>query len=387
MVGRRLRGQAVSLASWSVAAIPLAAAALTVVNAATWRRGRPGEEHGGTVSVLIPARNEAARLPAALRALAKSRHAIHEIVVYDDGSTDETPRVLAQLAAEIPNLRVLRGDGRLPPGWVGKPHACERLAEAATGDLLVYLDADVILEPDGLERIVSILRTGAELVTAVPRQITGSLVERLVVPFLLLSYVSWLPLELVSRSRDPRVVAANGQVLAVRREALRRVGGFGAVRDEIVDDVSLCRAAKRAGVRVAFIDGTWIASCRMYRSGRSVWEGFSKNIHEGVGGSGGLAFVVSLYLAAFVVPWFSLGAAAFGELDALPAAVAVGANVVQRLILTVRWRQSPAGILHHAIGALVVIAIAINSLRWSLRGDIRWAGRSYGARSARRGLA
>ncbi len=375
-----------SAVDWLVAAAPLAACGLTVVNAATWRRGTPGRSYDGTVSVLIPARNEAQRLPAALRSIAASRHPLHEIVVYDDGSTDETPAVLQALAREIPRLRVLRGEGTLPVGWVGKPHACDRLARSATGDVLVFVDADVCLAADGLERLASVGHT-ADVVTAVPRQVTVSLLERLVVPFLLLSYVSWLPLELVARTRDPRVVAANGQVLAMRRRALEDLGGFGVVRGEIVDDVALCRAAKEAGLRVAFVDGTHIASCRMYGSGRAVWDGFSKNIHEGVGGSVALGFVVALYVAAFVAPWMALGAAAFGAFALGPAAAAAGANVLQRTLLAWRWRQSAWGVVHHAAGALVVIAIAINSLCWSLRGDIRWAGRSYGARAVRRRLA
>jgi chlorobactene glucosyltransferase len=359
---------------------------MTLVNAATWRRGREGARFEGRVSVLIPARNEAARLPAALRAIAKSRHPVHEIIVYDDGSTDTSAAVLADLAQEIPYLRVIRG-GDLPAGWVGKPHACERLAAAATGDFFLFLDADVELDETGLERLASIHASGARLVTAVPRQIARSPVEQLVVPFLLLTYLSWLPLELVARLRDERVVAANGQVLSIHREALAALGGFAAVRSEIVDDVALVRCAKRAGLRVAFADGTSIATCRMYRDARSVWQGFSKNIHEGVGSAPALLGVIALYFATFVLPWLVLAAAILRPWLVLPAALAVGANLVQRAVLSVRWRQSGWGLLHQAFGALCVIAIALNSLRWSMRGQIHWAGRSYAPRAARRGVA
>lgn len=369
-----------------IAVAPLAACAMTLVNAATWRRGRKGARFPGRVSVLIPARNEAERLPAALRAVARSRHPVHEIIVYDDGSTDSSAEVLADLASEIPCLRVIRG-GDLPAGWVGKPHACERLAGAATGDLLLFLDADVELDESGLERLASVHASGARLVTAVPRQITRSPVEQLVVPFLLLTYLSWLPLELVARVRDERVVAANGQVLSIDRRALDDIGGFAAVRSEIVDDVALARSAKRAGLRVAFVDGTSIASCRMYRDARSVWQGFSKNIYEGVGSAPALLAVVALYFATFVLPWLALAAAIARPALVAPAALAVGANLLQRAVLSTRWRQSGWGLFHQAIGALFVIAIALNSLRWSLRGQIHWAGRSYAPRAARRGMA
>ncbi len=368
-----------------VAVAPVIACSMTVLNALTWRRGRTGSRFMGRVSVLIPARNEAARLPAALRAIALSHHPIDEILVYDDGSTDGSESVLADLGREIPSLRVIRG-GELPAGWVGKPHACSRLAAEARGEVLVFLDADVVLAPDGLERLASI-HQGAPLVTAVPRQLTGSPVEHLVLPFLLLSYLSWLPLELVARLRSERVVAANGQVLAIDRDALAKLGGFAAVRTEIVDDVALARHAKRAGLRVAFADGTQIAACRMYGSGRAVWEGFSKNIHEGVGGSAALLGVVTLYFITFILPWLALVVSAWLPALLPAAAVAVLANLCQRSLLVVRWRQSAWGVLHHVAGASLVIVIAVNSLVWSLRGEIRWAGRRYGARAARRGLA
>ena len=206
-------------------------------------------------------------------------------------------------------------------------------------------------------------------------------------PFLLLTYLSWLPLELVARLRDQRVVAANGQVLLVHRDALATLGGFAAVRSEIVDDVALVRCAKRAGLHVAFVDGTSIAACRMYRDARSVWQGFSKNIHEGVGSAPALLGVIALYFATFVLPWLLLAAAIASPALLTPAALAVGANLLQRLVLAIRWRQSGWGLLHQAFGALCVIAIALNSLRWSMRGQIHWAGRSYAPRAARRGVA
>ena len=371
---------------WLLAVLPALAFAMTVANALTWRRGRVEVPAAiGRISVLIPARNEAERLPACLRALAASRVPLHEIVVYDDDSTDGTRAVVTQLMQEIPGLRLERGTP-LPPGWVGKPHACERLAQLATGDLLLFLDADVAIEPDGVGRLLSVMRdTRAEMMTAMPRQITCSFAERLVVPFLLLSYVSWLPLELVARTRDPRVVAANGQILLTTRRALEAIGGFAAIAHEIVDDVALCRLAKRSGLRVAFADGALVAHCRMYRSGPEVWAGFSKNICEGVGGNAAVLGVSVLYLITFVVPFVLVVPAwAIGD-DRLAVAATVAAclNLMQRALAAWRWHQPFEGLIAHPFGALAVVAIAINSLFWSTRGRIDWAGRRYAHRAAR----
>lgn len=381
-----------SLSAWALVALPTVALAMTALNALSWRRGRPDARFGSRLSVLIPARNEATRLPACVRALAASTQPIHEIIVYDDDSTDGTAAVVVALAEEVPQLRLVRGQP-LPPGWVGKPHACHRLAQEATGDVLCFLDADVLVDPDGLARVASILEGAAgapraDVVTAAPRQIVETPAERLVVPFLLLSYVSWLPLELVARTADPRIVAANGQILAVTKASLAKMGGFEAIGHEIVDDVAFCRRAKEVGLRVAFADGTEMARCRMYASARQVWEGFSKNIHEGVGSAPALLIVAAVYLATFAAPAAALVVAAVAAPGWLPAAlVAASAVAAQRVLAWLRWKQPASGILTHPFGALAVVAIAMNSLRWSLRGEIKWAGRRYGGRATRRSAA
>src|SRR5690606_27538083 len=121
--------------------------------------------------------------------------------------TDGTSELLARLRNDVPALRVVSGDG-LPQGWVGKPHACHRLATEARGELLVYVDADVRLTPEGVGRVASLLHDHqAGVVTAVPHQHTGSLAEHLLMPLLMLTYTSWLPLALIHRTQDPRVLA------------------------------------------------------------------------------------------------------------------------------------------------------------------------------------
>ena len=164
-------------------------------------------------------------------------------------------------------------------------------------------------------------------------------------PLLLLTYTSWLPLFLVAASRDPRFVAANGQLLAVRRDAYDRLGGFAAVAHEIVDDVAFCRRAKEHGERLVFADGFRMARCRMYDSAKGVWDGFSKNIYEGIGGTPwALALVLALHLAVFVGPYVALVLALLGITELWwPAMVGVGANVALRGVLVLRFRATAGG--------------------------------------------
>lgn len=371
-----------------LAAAPAAVLGMVLFNFAVWPRGRPEGRIRGRVSVLIPARDEATTIERCVRAALGGTQAPDEVLVYDDGSTDGTAEILAELAAEEPRLRLVRG-GELPAGWIGKPHACHRLAAEASGDVLVFVDADTVLEPSGLARIGSLFHDlRADVVTAATRQEVGSWAERLVIPLLHLTYVAWLPLPLVWRSRDPRLLVANGQLLAMRRAAYAAAGGWAAVRAEVVDDLAFCRRVKAAGGRVVFADGFRMARCRMYRGAGPLWRGFSKNLYEGVGGrAAGLVVVLFLYGGVFVAPYLALALALLGAPSGVlgPAAVGVGANLALRTVLAVRFRQPGEGILLHPVGVLALLAIAVNSWRWSRRGAIRWRGRSYPARAARVG--
>lgn len=387
--------------SWLLVGLPLLPLSVTLFNLATWRRGDKTRDsvqlpEAASVGVLIPARNEGANIAAAIDCVlsADSSHVrplVTEVLVYDDGSTDNTAAIVLSIAAKDPRVRLISGT-TLPSGWVGKPHACQRLFESAKSEILLFMDADVRLSTDGLARLLSLTTAPAagRVVSAVPRQITGSFFERLVLPLLILTYTSWLPLRLIEKGKNPKTVAANGQLLLLSRTDCKTLGGFTQVRNEIVDDVAFCRHAKKNGLRVVFADGFHIASCRMYRSTTEVWRGFSKNLYEGLGGHPlTLLSVLGLYFGCFVLPYIVLfaqsGTSHTSILDPGRAAALVGVlmNVFLRAALAVRFRQPLEGILLHPLAVLVLCALAVNSLIWTIRGRIEWAGRSYLSRSDR----
>lgn len=376
---------------WLACVLALMALAIALINRFSWPRGENlNALDGSRVSVLVPARNESRNIEACVRSVFVSLPDVHEVVVYDDQSTDDTPHILAQLQTEYSALRVVHGVP-LPSDWVGKPHACARLAEHAHGELLVFVDADVTFCADGFARLGDLFaRYSADLVTAVPHQEMRGPMERLVLPLLHLTYLSWLPQFLVHRSRDPRFLAANGQLLALRADTYRAIGGFGSVRAEIVDDMAICRLTKQSGAKVVFADGDRIASCHMYPTAADVWAGFSKNLYEGIGGTPlALLLVVALYITTFVAPWFALPAAYVLDHPTwvLPAALGVFANLAQRLLQASRHRQPAVTVLLHVASIFAFVMLALNSWRWTRSNRVQWSGRTYVARQNRAGAA
>ncbi|MEM7674477.1 MAG: glycosyltransferase family 2 protein [Myxococcota bacterium] len=370
--------------AWFVVAVASLPLIMTLFNLATWRRGRPDGCMPGSVSVLIPARNEALNIDACLAAVQASRHPILEIIVYDDDSTDDTAARVEARASRDSRVRLMRG-ADLPRGWAGKSHACHSLAQAAQGDVLLFLDADVQLSPDGVARLASEYQDlRADLVSAIPRQQMHTWAEQLVLPLLHLTYTSWLPLILIHSHRNPRFMAANGQVLSIKKDVYWSTGGFEAVKDNVVEDMAFCRWVKASGYRVAFCDGFHVASCRMYSSSREVWEGFSKNLYRGIGAKPhALLGVFGLYVSCFILPYILLIIAspeATGKVDALWAAasIAVAANLLTRILLAARFRQPLLGVVVHPLSIAALLIIGLNSYRWHVRGMIRWRGRVYG---------
>src|SRR5690606_26283730 len=223
----------------------------------------------GSLSLLVPARNEEANIGDCVAALA-GQGAL-EVLVLDDESTDATAaRARAALAATGARGAVLAGRP-LPPGWRGKSFACAQLAGAASGDWLFFLDADVRLAPGGAARALRQARdAGADLASFFPRYTGEHWSNRVVVPWLYFFLTALLPVPEVLRTRHPRLAAAIGQAILIRRDVYARFGGHERVRERVIEDVSLAIEAKRAGLRVALLDGHRWLECRMYASTRGL---------------------------------------------------------------------------------------------------------------------
>jgi hypothetical protein len=325
------------------------------------------------VSVLLPARNEAHRLEACLRALlGQAGLARMELLVLDDGSTDGTAELARRLTAGSPRAAVL--DGRAPPaGWLGKPHACQQLADAAdpASAVLLFVDADVVLAPHAVAATLDLLRRyDLDLVSPYPRQRAGSVAERLVQPLLQWSWLTFLPLRVAERSTRPSLAAANGQLLAVRRDAYRRAGGHAAGRDQVLDDIALARAVRGAGGRAGLADGTALASCRMYQGWPDLADGYTKSLWSAFGSPAGAAAVLGLLTGLYVLP---AAAALAGSATGLAG---YAAGVTGRVLAAHRTggRAWPDA-LAHPVSVAALSWLTARSFRDRRAGDLRWKGR------------
>ncbi|ADP80390.1 glycosyltransferase [Pseudofrankia inefficax] len=368
----RLVGVAARGAVWSGSAGAALVAAHAAVNTQIWRRPPPARPVAERVSVLLPARDEAERIGACVAAVLASTDVPNlEVIVHDDASRDATGAITAAFAAADPRVALQRGAGP-PDGWLGKPHACDRAAAAATGTVLVFVDADVTVEPDAVARTVGLLReAGLDLVCPYPRQEALGVLERLVQPLLQWSFLALLPLRAAERSRRGSLSAANGQLLCVDAAAYRRAGGHASVRAEVLEDLALLRAVKRAGGRGVVADGTDLAVTRMYRGAGELRDGYAKSLWAAGGGRpAASAAQLGLLGWLFVLPAL---AALRGSRAGLAGYLA---GVAGRLVTAraTRGRGWPDAAAHPvSIGALAWLT----GLSWwrHRRGTLRWKGR------------
>ncbi len=367
--------RAARIAGWTafgLSALPLAVA---IVNLRLLRPPRPAAGRPA-VSVLIPARNEAANIADAVACVLRCQDVELELLVLDDGSTDATAAILATVAD--PRLRVIAGDGVLPPGWSGKQYACARLGRAAQHELLVFVDADVRLAPDALSRLAGAMEADPELglASGVPRQITGSWSERLLLPLIHLLLLGYRPIWLDRDRTQPGFAAGCGQLFVARRDAYRATGGHDAIRASLHDGLTLPRAFRRAGFQTGLFDVTGFATCRMYGNARDLWEGLGKNACEGMATQRALPVWTVLLGGGHVLPLLLV----LLRRPQPQTVAALGCGLALRLLLAVRFRQDLLGALLHPVGVLLLLVRQWSALLGAQAGRPKtWRGRTYPA--------
>jgi len=289
----------------------------------------------------------------------------NEIIVLDDNSTDSTKELLARYT----NIRVLDG-AELPQGWLGKNYACHQLVAHSSGELLVFLDADVRIAPQAIAAaIVSMESWGWDFISPYPRQDATTFVERLIQPLLQWSWLSSVPLRFAENTQFTSMVIANGQFFIVRKDAYLSSGGHKEIRSEVLDDLELARLLVKNGFKGGVANGSSIAQCRMYNSASELADGYTKSLWRAFGGVAG-SIVVTLYLTLTGIAPLVLALSGF-PIAWLGYFLIVGS----RLIAGVKVKSTLSSALLHPLSIVVLLLLTIRSWIFKSRGTLTWRGR------------
>ena len=337
-----------------------------------WRVPTPGPapRRAGPVSVIVPARDEAANLPHLLASLVPQLSPHDELLVVDDASSDGTADVAARGGAPVVAAPPL------PDGWAGKQWACHTGASLAGGEVLVFLDADTRLAPGGLARIAA-LGGEAGLTSIQPFHVVPRWSERLAAFFNivgLMGTAAWTPL---GRRLAPR--GAFGPCLATRAADYRRAGGHEAARAGVLDDLALAQAYRRVGLPVRVLGGRGTIDFRMYPGGaRELLAGFTKNMASG-------AVAVRPLAALAVAGWLAACAAPLVLALRAPGPVAVACYLAVVLQVGLHLRRlgtfGPLVALAYPVALAFFLAVFLRSLLVTYgRGQVSWKGRTLPTR-------
>jgi glycosyltransferase involved in cell wall biosynthesis len=319
--------------------------------------GRPKslEIRNPMVSIIVPARNEETSLGDCLLSLVSQAGVTHEIIVVDDGSTDYT----RQIAERFRGVKVVDA-GPLEEGWTGKNNALRAGVFTASGTWLLFTDADTVHLPGSLARAVAeARRENADLLSYSPEQIVESFAERIVMPVVFAELAAEYP---PARVRDEKsgVVAANGQYILVRRKAYDYIHGHLLIAGEILEDVALAKAFRRAGLRVYFRYGGDAVRTRMYRNWAQLREGWTKNL--------ALLFPHPVRRAVKLTAWWLLAWVT------LPVPILAFRLLTRIKRANFNWRNT---LLAALFGMPVFSYLLLKSSQAHARGAVSWKGRAY----------
>ncbi len=325
------------------------------------------------VDIIVPARDERPTIAATIASLAgQDYRGSYRITLVDDDSTDGT----AAAAGEAPQLRVLRGAPK-PPGWSGKLWALAQGVAATSAPVILFTDADIVHDPRHLSSLVARLESPrAQMVSEMVRLNCDSLPERLLVPAFVYFFQMLYPF---SRVNDPRsrVAAASGGVVLIRRSALEAIGGIEAIKDALIDDVTLARAVKKIGPIHLGHSGL-AASVRPYPHFKDIWRMISRTAFTQLRRS---TVLLAATLAAMTLVWIvPIADALCGHGWRAGVGLATFAIAALSYLPTLaRYRRSRLAVLALPLIAAFYMAATIDSAldEWFGRG-VRWKSRDYG---------
>lgn len=355
--------------------------------------GAPLPDPAPMVSVLIPARNEAAKIRRTLESLLSQNYPAFEVIVADDRSEDDTSRILREFAAKDPRVRALEFR-ELPDGWTGKNHVLWQSARKARGEVLLFLDADVTLDPGALRVMTAyFLENRLDMLSFLLRGDRESFWEQVVGPVTLTALMLRFPLSKVNDPKSPVAFAA-GQLLLIRAEVYRAVGGHESVRSFLLEDMALARLVKKSGRRLQLAYGFDLGVTRMYSSLGEFWEGWTRIFYCSLQGSiprllaGALFLVIFSLLPYAALVYAAVRLAAYGPdtqsvvlLLLSVAQVAVMMSLMSGLIRM--GRGTPLYVVFHLPAGCIATCLFLSAVATRFSGSITWRGTPYDVQAER----
>ena len=340
-----------------------------VYNLLTARRLTPRKTNKKQfVSILIPARNEEKNIKEFLPRILKQNYPNYEVIVLDDNSEDNTYKELKKL--ECDRLKIIKGKP-LEKGWIGKPWACHQLSKEAKGDLFLFLDADVELQPEALESAVALFQEEkVSMLSCFPQQIMKSWGEWLIIPIIDLMSLTLLPLELIKHTKSHLISIAIGQFILIHKEAYLKIGGHESVKNKKTEDTGIARLMKLHGFKISAVRSINLIKCRMYSNLFTSIQGLSRSVYDGTNMKLPVYLIgIILYFCIFLLPLFLIINNPSFIIVLVPLYVIRISTAIlagQDLILTS---------LLFPLHLLLFIPLALNSMYISITHQVIWKGR------------
>jgi chlorobactene glucosyltransferase len=338
------------------------------------------------VSILVPARNEERNIIRCLRSLIRQDYPNFEIIVLDDNSTDQTAQIVNEYALKYGRIKLINGR-QLPPGWLGKCFACQQLAEHANGKYLLFTDADTLHFKNSVSGALSaMLENNFDAISVFARQIMVTIHERMMVPFGNYLVLSFMPLVLISKSKNPLFSTAIGQFMLFKKEVYEKIGGHESIKNEILEDIHISKQVKKHGFRFMIFDGRNNFYCRMYKNLGEVINGYSKVIAASFNYNAMLqAIATSLIFLIYLIPFIILPLGIFVLdfpqilLNLIIGQIAIILTI--KLIQTFRFKNRFIDIFLFPLSVIYILLISIHSLLKSKSASgVYWKGRTYDVR-------
>jgi glycosyltransferase involved in cell wall biosynthesis len=269
--------------------------------------------------------------------------------------------------SKFPNIKNLIGKP-LPVGWLGKSWACQQLADASTGEYLVFIDADVRVSKNAIASAISKMDKW-DFISPYPMQIANGFVQRLFQPLLQWSWLASVPLYISQKLGIKSMTVANGQFLIIKKSAYVKSGGHESIKSEVLDDIKLARQLLTSGFSGGVAEGSQVASCQMYKTAGALVNGYRKSLWNAFGSIIGTFVSIIILSLSSVAPFI---AALFGSKIGL---ISFGLIVLSRVIASIRTGSIPNTALLHPLAIVFLISLIIYSWFGKLTNTLTWRDR------------